>query len=264
MKHFLLLLALMIFGTTTAFSETVSSSPSDNFDQARGLANFMEDHYGITILIGDECDTIKTEGFELGTVPFGRTPLLNLLSYVDYESEMERVDDCFSFYPGGFFSKFRCYEALKGLRILLADRITADGNLVGGVTTIQDGYYNIFLCIGIFNAINVHHELWHAIEYRITTEYPRAFNIWPKLNPIGFVYDEEYFLEDIWTYMEPNGNYFASKYSVINDMEDRATVIEAFFKKDKDWWADHPMIQRKLDVLIAAARPVFGNIYHEE
>ncbi len=258
MKRVWLLFIFLFFMFSSTLAET--SSPT-NYDLARGTANFMEDHYSVTILIGDECKNVSTLGFEIGSNPVGRTPLLNLLSHTDYEEEIEKIDDCFSVYPGGFFTKFRCAEAENGLRILVPNRIIANGETVAGVTTIQDGYYNVFLGIGAFNNLNVHHEFWHTMEYRISWDKPDAFANWSDLNPEGFAYDEEYFQEDIWTYAEPKDDYFVRGYSVVNEMEDRATVIEAILAEDAEWWAEHPLIQRKLDALLAAAKPVFGNVY---
>ena len=130
-----------------------------------------------------------------------------------YPELLYGIDDCFSVYPGGFFNQFRCGEAEKGLRILLANRILVEGSTMAGVTTVQDGYYNIFLGIGTFNNLNVHHELWHAMEFRITWDNQEAFANWADLNPVGFNYDENYFLEDIWTYAAPKDDYFVRGYS---------------------------------------------------
>ncbi len=194
MKRFRLLFIILVFMLSSAIAET---APSTNYDLARGTANFMEDHYGIKILIGEECESISTLGFEIGSSPVGRTPLINLLSHINYEEEIEKIDDCFSVYPGGFFTKFHCSEAENGLRILLPNRIIVNGETMAGVTTLQDGYYNIFLGVGAFNNLNVHHEIWHAMEYRITWDKSDAFANWSDLNPEGFAYDEEYFQEDL-------------------------------------------------------------------
>ncbi|MBR2824549.1 MAG: hypothetical protein IKE24_12805 [Clostridia bacterium] len=175
-----------------------------------------------------------------------------------------RSHDCLSVYLPGFFDKFHCPEAEKGLRILLPNSILADDHAMAGVTTVQDGYYNIFLGIGAYNNLNVHHEIWHAMEYRITWDKPETFGSWNSLNPDGFHYSEDYFLDDIWTQAEAKDDWFVRGYSIVNEMEDRATVIEAIFRYDDDWWDQHPHIRAKRDVLLAAAEPVFGNVYFQE
>lgn len=260
-----LLTALLMFSSGMAAEITQKPvSYSSIFDTARSLANFMEDHYGVSILIDDECKEIITEGFELGDKPSGRTPLLNMLGTANYEEEVKRIDDCFSVYPPSFFDRFRCPEAEKGLRILLPNSILVDGHTMAGVTTVQDGYYNIFLGVGAYNNLNVHHEIWHAMEYRIAWDNPEAFDDWNSLNPDGFQYNEDYFLDDIWTQAEAKDDWFVRGYSVVNEMEDRATVIEAIFAEDSDWWDQHPHIRAKRDALLAAAEPVFGNVYYHE
>ena len=267
MRRTLLALFAALLMLSSSMAAEITQEPvsySNDFDTARSLANFMEDHYSVSILIGDECEGIITEGFELGDKPSGRTPLLNMLGTANYEEEVKRIDDCFFVYPPGFFDHFHCQEAEKGLRILLPNSILVDGHTMAGVTTVQDGYYNVFLGVGAYNSLNVHHEIWHAMEYRITSDNPGAFVDWNSLNPDGFQYNEDYFLNDIWTQAEAKDDWFVRGYSVVNEMEDRATVIEAIFLYDSDWWDQHPHIQAKRDRLLAAAESVFGNVYFHE
>ncbi len=261
MKRTLLLSVLLACTLSLAIGDT---SSTNNYTLALDTAKYMEDHYGITILIGDECNGIDTAGFEISGQPSGRTPFLHLLSYTDYEEEIRRIDECLSAYPCDFFVRFNCSEAENGLRILVPNRIIAQGMTMAGVTTIQDGYYNIFLGAGAFNSLNVHHEIWHAMEYRITLDEPDAFADWNELNPDGFVYNENYLLNDAWAYPQYRDDYFVRGYSMVNEMEDRATVAEAIFQYDSVWWKEHPLIQRKRDVLLRAVQLVFGNVYHLE
>ena len=243
------------------FSIASASEDNTHLEAARNLANYLEDHYSVTILIGEDCKDIFTEGFEIGDTVSGRTPLLNLLAIPDYEHEVKLLDDCFAFYPTSFFEHFKCSEAENGIRFLLPNRILAKGQTMAGVTTVADGYYNIFLGVGAYDFRNVHHEIWHAMEYRITAEYPDVFDSWDDLNPTGFEYDDDYFAEDIWTYAEPKDDWFVRGYSAVNEFEDRATVIEAVFIYDDEWWTQHEHIKEKLNMLKNAALPIFGNVY---
>jgi hypothetical protein len=235
-----------------------------NFNIAREIANFMETHYGITILIGPECAGVNGEGFALGEKPAGRTPFLSLLGQANYESEIQMIDDAFSYYPPDFFELFGCSEAPNGLRILLANQVVAEGETVAGVSSIGDGYYNIFLGIGAFNELNIHHEIWHVMEFRITLEEPDAFDNWNQLNPEGFTYSDEYFKQSIWEQTDPEDEWFVRGYSGVNAEEDRATVIEAIFMYNEDWWSAHPNIAKKLDVLLETIQPIFGDVYFHE
>lgn len=252
------LASLLLFLPSFSFSDV---SVDTHFDNAKQIANFMETHYGITVLIGQECNSASYDSFILGNQPEGRTPFLKLMGVKNYESEIQIIDDAFSIYPAGFFEHFIYSECPKGLRILLADQIVYEGQSMAGVTTINDGYCNIFLGIGAFNRLNIHHELWHAIEFRILSDNPHAFDGWNDLNPEGFEYSDDYFALDTWDHAADLDAYFARGYSTIWPDEDRATVIEALFQKDPEWWFSHPGVARKFARMMEASQPVFGNIY---
>ena len=232
--------------------------------EARGLADFMQEHYDITILIGDECASMKTEGFSLGDDPAGRTPLKDLLNLETYENDLRIIDDCFSVYPGGFFSKFHSPQSAGGLRILLVNSILYNGKKMAGVVTVQDGYINVFLGLGSFYKLNVHHELWHAVEERIKFDNPDVFDSWYLLNPEEFLYSGDDSEMDIWEQAAFHDYWFVRGYSTISEEEDRATVIEAVFLFENDWWAEHVQIRKKLNTMLTAAYPIFGDIYFQK
>ena len=261
-KLFSFLIAILIAVPIISLSE---SKKEADYETARSIANFMETHYDVSVLIGSECQSaVKDNSFTLGVKPQGRTPFLNALELYSYTNEIQMVDDAFSIYPPDFFDKFKCDEAPNGLRILIPDQILYEGSSMAGVSTVEDGYYNIFLAVGMFNHLNIHHEIWHAMEFRITADNPHVFDHWTDLNPDGFQYSEDYFGMDIWEQAEPQEDWFARGYSTIDEMEDRATVIEALFRHDPDWWAERPHLQKKLDFLLEAAEPMFGNVYFYE
>lgn len=120
---------------------------------------------------------------------------------------------------------------------------------------------NIFLCVGGFNSLSIHHELWHAIEARILNDRPDAFTTWRALNPEGFMYNGDLFGPDVIEQDSPYYGYFVRGYSTANELEDRATVIEALFAYDGEWWNAHPGVAGKYEMMMEAARPVFGEIY---
>ena len=248
---------ILLFIPVSSFCD----EPSPAFETAREIANFMETHYGITILIGPECVGATSSDIVLGDEPMGQTPLQQLLKAKPYDREIRMIDDAFSIYPPGFFDHFRCGEAPNGLRILLADQVIYDGTTVAGVTTDVDGYYNIFLGVGAIAKLNIHHELWHAAEFRILYDNPHAFDGWAEMNPEGFEYLEDYGALNAFTGLEDAGNHFARRYGTISEMEDRATVIEALFQKDEAWWDAHPVIREKYNRMTEAALPIFGEIY---
>jgi len=60
-------------------------------------------------------------------------------------------------------------------------------------------------------------------------------------------------------------DWFVRGYSTVNEMEDRATVIEAVFSKDEAWWKEHPRIAAKLENMLEVMRPAFGeDVYFHE
>ncbi len=155
-------------------SVTAESSPA--YETARAIGNFMETHYSITVLIGPECENITTDTFSIGDKPAGRTPLRQLLGSREYDKELQLIDDVFSVYPPGFFEHFTSKEAPNGLRVLLADQLVYDESNIGGIATVADGYYNLFLPLAGFTQVNVHHEIWHDMEFRILCDNPTAFD----------------------------------------------------------------------------------------
>lgn len=264
MKKVLSLLLFLLLCLFSIISNAEETSREDDFDTARAIANFMEGHYGISILIGPECESFSSDTFSIGNKPSGRSPFRDLLGIYSYATEIQMIDDTFSIYPPGFFEKFKCDTAPNGLRILIPNQILHEGQSKAGVVTLNDGYYNLYLAVGMFNELNIHHEIWHAIEFRIQVDYPDAFNHWSDLNPENYEYTHNYNEQDIFENNDLKDEWFVIGYSIINEMEDRATVIEALFRYDPDWWNQHPHIQKKLDFLIDAAKPIFGNVYFYE
>ena len=243
---------------------SVTAESSLAYDTARAIGNFMETHYGITVLIGPECENVTTGSFSIGDKPAGRTPLRELLGAREYDKELQIVDDVFSVYPPGFFEHFTSEEAPNGLRVLLVDQLVYDGGNIGGVATVEDGYYNLFLAIGSFTQMNIHHEIWHDMEFRIVYDNPSAFDGWDGLNPEDFVYGTDSSASNTFESLEDGGPWFVRRYATIHEEEDRATVFEAYMLKDTEWWEDHPLIGKKLEKMLEAAEPIFGKLIDKD
>ncbi len=243
---------------------SVQSESSFAYETARAIGNFMETHYNITILIGPECENISTDTFSIGNKPKGRTPLRELLGVREYDLELQLIDDVFSVYPPGFFVHFHSEEAPKGLRVLLVDQLISDYGSLGGVATIADGYYNLFLPLAGFTHENIHHEIWHDMEFRIICDNPSTFDGWEDLNPQGFLYGTDPSAKEPFESQEDAGPWFVRRYATIHEEEDRATVFEAYMLKDTDWWENHPLIGKKLEKMLEAAEPVFGTLLDKD
>ena len=197
-------------GCSSADNTPPSRAPATDhgYTAARETADALEEQYDITILIGPDCNNATTDSFTIGNKPSQRSPFMELLGGYNYESELSRITDVLSVYPTEFFSAFQCADFPNGLRFLLADQILYEDESMAGVTIPADEYCNIFLGVGSFNSLNIHHEIWHATEYR-------------------------------------------------------ATIFEALFRYDQEWWDDHPYIRRKLERMMEVAEPIFGTVYDE-
>ena len=266
-----LLLPVLLFGALIVFTvvsiadaEGTLALWQEDWEEARGLANFLQEHYGVTVLLGEECEGLAPKDVSFGSKTAGRTPLLDLLAEPTYLQDVRLLDDCFSVYSPGYFSCFRCPAAEQGLRILLPLQLLRDGQTMAGTVALRDGYLDLILGLGAFASLNVHHELWHAMELRLLEEDPELFAAWNELNPKDFRYDPTILEADVWQQNEPGGDYFVREYGRISPEEDRATVIEALFIFDGEWWEEHPCLRAKLDVLLSAAVPVFGNVYFHQ
>ena len=63
-------------------------------DDAEALRSFLQSHYGVTILMGDEISVFPSEEFELRVIPEGNSVFLQMLEgnsrYIDL---LRRMDD---------------------------------------------------------------------------------------------------------------------------------------------------------------------------
>ena len=233
-------------GEIAAFSEAIRDAGT--------VREEMQDRYGITILLGDEClNQTETEICEVSGTPPAKTPLQFLMGYdVDME-ELRRLDAALAMYPEGFLQSLRDEDAPKGLRILIAGQINGKDLSwnPAGFTTCEGSWYNVFLAHSRFTGSTVHHELWHVMEKIIMARQPGAFLIWDALNPEGFQYSNDN--AAAWADYDPD--YFVSGYSTVNAMEDRATIAEAVFREDREeWFAERPGLRRKLDAMNLALK----------
>ena len=192
-------------------------------------------------------------------------------------------------YPDGFFEKFRNSRGQGGVRIMLVRELTnPDGEfLAGGVEYKSGAWYNVAISLGnMYETDTIHHELWHAAQDRIDKEDYNIFSdaTWAPLNPEGFEYtddpDNYYDHEELFDWTIPWDNdaskyddvWFARIYSTVTGNEDRATLIEALTSENyflqgtgytdpRDWIAQMPHLQAKLDYMAAQSERVFGYVY---
>ena len=225
-KAFLCLLVLLFLLPTVSFSESAAAQP----DSARAYADELQERFGITILIGDECVQRPEEDMFTVGYGFAMTPLLSMIKRADTVNELKKIEQALVRYPVSFFQYLRDESHPDGVRIQLADRLISSNPALhsSAYTCSASTWYDIYLEYGLFRVLSVHHELWHAWEDRILSEDPSAFAAWNDLNPEGFTYLNDYYAD----YSQYNPDYFIQGYSTVYEAEDRALLVEAFF--------DHP------------------------
>ncbi len=255
---------------------------------ARGLADKIAEKYGIRILIGDEVLNIQDSGSSWTSVEALSSEMKEDEIAAETVLFLKQLEARLAVYPKGFFSKFRDEYGEGGLLILLTDQPYTDTiGPAGGVQFLAGKWYSIALERNGYN--HIHHELWHAVEARISAEDPKAFldennTPWLSLQPKGFSFTQyaesydsmprDYFLSET---DHPQDAYFARRYSAADSREDRATLIEWLFygnsfyenlgEENKQNWELLPLlphIKAKLDYMAERTKKVFSSVYWEE
>lgn len=266
-RIFAVMLALFMLLSSAALSEepAITTEPlpfASQEAEARAYADAMQERFGITILIGDECQSVlATDAFSIGNQAPARSPFMSLLGVKFTTDELKKLENALEQYPPELFSVIKDSNAPEGLRFFIADQIVdADPAMNSiGYAVCEDSYYNIVLAYMLFDQATVHHEIWHAMEMFITAEHPDAFLNWDALNPEGFQYSYDYTsdAEDF------NADYFVRGYGTADPLEDRATITEAvFFENRNEWFAEHPAIKRKLDAMNLALKDTLAIQYN--
>ena len=221
------------------------------------LTSAIESKYGITILIGDSCLGCEEGGLAFNTQSSGTSAYLSTLGPINYEPAIRKINDCLSEYPPDFIRNITCPGGEKGLRILLIGGISRIApspprpEILLGRTYLKDGYINVVLAADALTDETIHHELWHAIEYRIKAEDPEAFTAWKALNPPGFRYDPK---NDQSEYRD---DWFISIKGMSYPGEDRATIWAAIYTQSAEWWNQRPHLKQKRNELFRIAKAVF-------
>ena len=222
---------------------------STQLQSQRQKADELEEKYGVRILIGRQTNAL------CGT-------------YTEAEETTERIDmaliqldEALSLYPEGFFAQLRNGAKEGGIYLCLTGRITGDLSPVGMTKRNGDRYD---LAIDITSdglARTVHHEIWHAIEMKMSTDsfdHPQ----WEACNPTDFQYYGSYdsgygTLTDHTFEQSGPGCYFVDAYSKINGTEDRARLMENVMATDATALLQSTALREKLQIMSKAIRDHF-------
>ena len=221
----------------------------ENLQALRQQADGLEEKYGISILMENQtlglCNSYASAEADSGAIGNALTVL----------------DQALSLYPEGFLKQFQNGIGEGGLYFCLVGRIQGSMDPVGMVNK-NCGRYEVALDITASNLDRtVHHELWHAIEMRLSTDsfdHPQ----WQAANPQGFLYyghyDSGYRQLTQWTYAS-SGNqcYFVDAYSQINAREDRARLMEYVMVTDASDLLQSSALRNKLNMMSKTIRNHF-------
>lgn len=216
----------------------------------RERADALQEKYGVRILMGEQI---------LG--PWG--------TQAQVEEESQRIDAALTcldatlaLYPQGFLAQFRNGAKEGGLYICLTGRIDGDLSPIGRTRRSGDRY-DIAIDITVDGLERtVHHELWHSIEMKLSTDsfdHPQ----WTACNPAGFQYygsyDSGYGNLTQYTF-EKSGSacYFVDAYSKINGTEDRARLMEYVMATDAAGLLQSQALRQKLQIMSKAIRDHFN------
>lgn len=235
----------------TVIEQTPTLDPS--FDGLREQADGLEKTYGITVLIAQET--------EIPCQAAGRSAAL-ATDLGQLQNALELLEQELAKYPEEFFHTLRNSISGGGLTLCLTGKIEGDLETLGFTRLLRDRYVVGLDITHEELAATLHHELWHAIEMRLSTD---TFDTeeWSKCNPEGFQYyekyDEGYAGFTKWTYAGGAGkdSCFVDSYARINAREDRARIWEAVMTEDANGCMEATALQKKLAIMVKAMEKVF-------
>lgn len=235
----------------------------------RAYADAIEERYGITILISNQCEPLFSD-FDHET---SLTCDGNFSDEADsIQTALDSLDNMLSMYPDGFTKQFQNSVGEGGLRFMLSGPITSTYGVIAYANALGK-WYNIVFDISMYSIESaLHHELWHATESKLESVLGYELfcdGAWDALNPSGFYYNQSY--EDWnndyndYVYMfnlEPSdGLYFVDSYSLTFAKEDRACIMEYIMSSGYEYDAEQlmrcPAIRAKLRFMADAMRKGF-------
>ena len=202
--------------------------------------------------------------------------------YAEYKAEtcldeklianaLEDVEKVLDTYPKGFFKQL-IYGSVHKIELHLTGAIemtllpedTGNGfTSFAGFASSFSGYSLIVLDIYSSVESNLHHEIFHIIDYKLAFDaqiHPESIyseENWSKLNPEGFEYAGQlHNLPDSF-YTSEYDEWFTGSYARTYPMEDRATIMEYAGIGDHNMFIHAPYRQAKLEYLINCIRDAF-------
>ena len=265
--------------------ENIIIKCGENLAYIRSEADRIEQKYNVRILIGDEIKNLDPDHI----VSTEDDPDYNAELLMD---DVRNLDTHLSRYPEGFFDHFR-NNGNGGMTIALVgehQKISDSDIVAAGRTSFSSDRYLITIDSYTLEAVwpSIDHEIWHAVDFLLENKGNKTDDEqWGTLNPPDFKYLRDYVENEsaddsdtVWDVIgreivDYNIPYFARGYGTVNELEDRATLIEEIYRcafgrdfdDPKEGYAElcrFPHIKAKIDFLAQASEKVFGCVYWEK
>lgn len=201
---------------------TAIPEPDANQSRLEEEAEKLEQKYGVSILVGDECETSFYEFTASQVTDWNRV-----------NAALDTLDRALVVYPAGFLKQLR-YGSIHGIQIQLISDLWADGSgrYGDGYIAFTQPYGDHYLMVIDIDDVTVetyYHEFSHIIDSYLEWDALEREDAlyseerWAAFNPgwfTGYSYDYsvEHYLEDY--------SFFVDGYSTISPTEDRARVME--------------------------------------
>ncbi len=233
--------------------------------QYRQRADKLEEKYGITILLSNQCAAPAAVS-SIKITTSDKAGLDNEAELIDYA--LDELEAALERYPEGFFRQFRNDAQERGVLFLLVEDIGAEMNAVG-VSYRLGQWYPIAVDITSWALESTYyHEIWHATEFKINDENPELLTDaqWSQFNPPGFLYTQDQtgaFEEDLeytlFGEQSDSETYFVDGYGKTFAYEDRARLMEYVMYSDRyaRMIIKRPAMRSKLSAMAEAVRAVF-------
>lgn len=259
----------LVFVDETVYEEYQHAAGKEEVDQqlneVRQTADALEEAYGVTILMSNQCTAAAQSSGETITTT-DRASLENEVFWI--ESALQDLEDALELYPEGFFRQFQNEAQERGVLILLVEDITDESNVIGICYTMGE-WSIVAVDITSGEVLETYcHEFWHATEFKIIQDDPLYFEneSWDAYNPEGYEYSYDTspdYINDVENTLynnEKNADiYFIDPYAKTNAYEDRARLME--YVMCSDYYASRiasiPALRAKLKIMSEAIETAF-------
>lgn len=234
-------------------SEVNGPTLPDALADVRAQADALEQKYGVKVFMGQQTNSVCAHAAYGVTV--NEDP-------IQIKAALERLDEALARYPVGMLKQLRNGAGEGGLVFCLTGNIQGELPTVGFAQLCRSSYELVLDITAEDLDKTIHHEIWHAIEMRLSTDTFSTAK-WNACNPDGFAYygtyDKGYLDLTKWTYSGGSGenSYFVDSYAQINGREDRARIMEEVMTGSGQELMKASALRKKLKIMSDAIRGGF-------